>query len=250
MIVFEGETKDDFAKQTTFLFDSKGNLLKEISYTPSIYSTLTFNYQNTYDRSELLIEQIKDNSDEVVGKNKFYYDKNSNLVKDISHYGNDHFGCGFVMSYDELIRPVQISVLARNFDSSQAYFESHRNILIYDSKGQLIEESIYSIATAGIEIINHTLFNTVDYHDKKLIITNKFSYSDKNILLSCERISETYALLTLFDENRNPIKVVSDGKTLIEYKYIYDNIGNWLFRETKKIVQEEVVTEFREIFYH
>ena len=212
--------KDEGKEKTTYQYDSRGNLLKEVGEC-TLYGGHCFN-------------------------NSYEYDENNNITKEYA-YGGVPF-CEYVYKYDAERKIVEEYY---HYLGSSNSIDDTLTEYSYDIDGNLIKEIIYEINDSTGEkenkpnvVIEYTYLDSIcvkevkKYKNGDTSITH-YKYDKSGNMIESERTwddGDKYIETFKYDLSGNILEENSDGNI---YKYIYDDIGNCLGRHG-----ESVYTDF------
>lgn len=188
--------------QTQYIYDSIGNIVKEIE--PNIHDSFDTIW-NRYNKKGLLIEKI-DVTPKYIRKTCYKYDSLGNKLRHWSYFNNT-LDFEFIYNYDDSLRV--ISQHYTDFDENRKtkelyeYIDNSKIQYVYSSDGSLFHKIIFKYDSSGNEI-EQTIINNKG--EKQSININE--YNDK---------SQKTKYINIFD-----------GKKSREQIWEYGSLGNML----------------------
>jgi hypothetical protein len=215
------------------LFNVEGFIIEENEYRDG---KLHRKRRNTYDKDENLVKEVSyDSNEDIKWVDLYTYNKKGYLVENTSIDSLGGIFYRLVNKYDRKGNLVKETYNNTKEPPNIHFYKYDRdNRLIeeggYDSKGNVDWRNEYTYDVNGNEIENRSYGYSIDY-----LTTKKYDLSG-NVIEQCSHYPSNNQLdnkiITNWDSHHNQLKIFNyDGEFLrkeITIEYLYDENNNWI----------------------
>lgn len=203
---------------TSYKYDDRGNLIEEKAnkVTGELLSRDTYTYD---DRNNKIEEKIMNSKEKVLWKRVFKYDSKGNNIEKTEYNSDGELDSKNIYKYDD-----RNNLIEESEYNSDGNLEN-KNVFKFDIKGNLIEEFTYD--SEGMQENKAIL----KYDEKNNNVEEKKYYSDNSLkMLGDYKYDKSGGL------RKSQISWYNlEGKLTSSYNSEYDEKGNELINETKKV---------------
>lgn len=222
-IVIRSEIDDEFHS-----FDKEGNWNSRIEYFPN--GAIGYKYEFIYDKLGNLTEEQRYTSDGILrGKEKYKYDEYGNRIEESVCDSEENLIVQNQFVYDEQSRKLE---WIRYTDQGPDWHYTYK----YDNKGNQIEKNSfkpdgtieYTRTTEYVYDSNGNLIQESNYSDTQRIYRYDYGYDQEGNLIERAILNLASRSLHKYDKNGNTIESYFYSGDILssEYRSKYDEKGN------------------------
>lgn len=228
----EYDSKGKYIGKTSYKYNSKQQLIEQkVFYSDgSLASSKSFRYS----ADNKLVSEDEFTKGENPNENRNRKINYHYVASDSGMITNRVDAFGRLVSKSVTTNTLLSKITEYKYNTDDSLFVKYT--FRYDNKENLIESCYYS-ADGNLDMKDTYIYN------EKQQLKEKIGYLSKNIILKLP-IRQTFAY-NLHNDLEEVLEYNANGSlaAIISYEYVYDKVGNWIEKKTKKNDRQESVSK-------